>query len=64
MLTKKEFYCIRSLVEELNQLYYKLDNFQKEVCEPQIKEEFQKFSASVSNQKFILLETLKGGNYE
>lgn len=62
MITKKEFNCIRSLVEAENQLLYRLYECERDAEEPQLKEEFQKLAASVNNQKKALISALEVQN--
>lgn len=60
MITKKEFNCIRSLTDAENQIFYRLKEGEKQAKEPQLREEFQKLAASVSNHKHFLMKELEG----
>lgn len=62
MITKKEFNCIKGLVETENQLLNHLNESRENISEPQLREEIQKLTASVNNQKSRLLNVLEGKN--
>ena len=62
MITKKEFNCIKGLVETKNQLLNHLNESRENISEPQLREEIQKLTASVNNQKSRLLNVLEGKN--
>ena len=62
MITKQEFNCIRGLADTENQLFYRLRECEKQAKEPQLKEEIQKLSASVCNQKRQLMKALEEVN--
>lgn len=64
MITKKEFNCILSLMECENQLLYRLYECERDADEPQLKEEFQKLTASVNNQKSELINALEVKNVQ
>lgn len=60
MLTKKEFNYIRGLIDSENQFRNILNEGYKNISETQLKENIQKFTASVDNHISLLLELLKG----
>ena len=62
MITKKEFNCIKGLVETENQLLNHLNESRENISEPQLREEIQKLTAYVNNQKSRLLNVLEGKN--
>ena len=64
MITQKEFVTIKSLIETENQLLYQIKECYKNLSEPQLKEDFQKFSADITNCRSELLKILEEQNYE
>lgn len=60
MLTKKEFNYLRGLIDTETQLLYRLNEGSENLLEPQLKENSQKFTASVNNHMSLLVKILKG----
>lgn len=57
-LTLKEFNGIKCLVETQNNLIYRLEEYTKQIKEPQLKIDFQKLCASARNHKDKLMSVL------
>ncbi len=57
-ITQKEFDKIKSLISTHNNIIFRLEQFSKQVKEPQLKMEFQKLYASAVNHKKKLLSVL------
>lgn len=64
MITQKEFNYIKGLVETENQLLYRLNEGYINAAEPQLKEELQKMTAEVTNERAELLGILEDQNNE
>ncbi len=58
-LTEEEFCTLKRLIATQNNLIYRFENYAKQVTEPQLKENFQKFCASIKNHKLELLGVLE-----
>ncbi len=59
-LTLKEFGSIKQLVGVQNRLIESFNSFSKACREPQMREAFEKLSASATNHKRKLIEALEG----
>ena len=57
-LTVEEFNWIKSLVETQNNIIYRLEEYRKQIKEPQLRMDFQKLCASARNNKAKLLTVL------
>lgn len=53
---------IKLLAERLDISIMKFDSYIRQAKEPQLREEFQKMSASLKNQRNSLLEVAEGKN--
>ncbi len=59
MITDREFTAMKCLIETENQLIKRFDSFVKSAKEPQLREDMQKISASLKNQKANLIGSLE-----
>ena len=57
-LTVEEINWIKSLVETQNNIIYRLEEYTKQIKEPQLRMDFQKLCASARNNKAKLLTVL------
>lgn len=60
MITQKEFNYIKGLMETVDQLLYKLKESYEKAREPQLREEFQKLTAEITNERAELIKLLEG----
>ncbi|WP_295208459.1 hypothetical protein [Ruminococcus sp.] len=62
MVTQQEFSAIKCLVETEKQLIIRFEHYIRHANEPQLREDLQKFTASLENQKANLVNCLEDNN--
>ena len=62
MITEEQFAAIKRLIESENCMIVRLEHYVSEINEPQVKEDMQKLTAALKNQRSGLLTSLEDNN--
>lgn len=62
MITEEQFAAVKRLIVSENCMIDRLEHYVREIKEPQLKEDMQKLTASLKNQRSGLLTSLEDNN--